>query len=699
MVPDVRIDVYADTHGAPKQLGDTEKALDGLEKGASVANGTMGGLWKQFAIGQLAVAALKKAYDLLKGVVEDSIKNALAQEKADVALQAAIEITGRTVEGNLQHYLDFAAAQMKYTTYTDDEIEASQALLLQLTNLDQNGIDRATKGSMGLATTMGMDLHSATVMVTKAMEGNYGALGRVGIKVAENLTAEQKQASLLDQLDKLYQRSTAETDTFGGALKQLKNSWGEALETTGMAILKNEKAKEAIKNLKEWIDKVASSPEFQDFLKDAVAGLIKAAEFAGKFANAVITIYDKCITTNKAQRELNTTYDAFHKSIRLAIDGGRDYEAEMKAATDAAAKNKKAINETGTAVHGLTAEQIKAAAEAKKMKDELEKSAKAILDKYNPLRAAMKKVLDEESLLTKAFHAGAISEAQYRIGMAASEKELRKFGSTIISTAIPAYNRMQAVAAKAVVTMAAGPPKVTKAWGVAAKQWVLKNQESFSQILDAASSVVGQIEGILQQSATNRMAILDQEYQARLALIENSKMNEEEKEAAITALDAQYSMKRRAMEVQNAQQAKVVAIANAIINVALGVTKALSALPPPFNLILAAITAAAGAVQIALIRSQPIGAAAGAIFKRKALLMSQNTGQEYEVAEGGEAEIVSSPRQLRQAILGKDERSGRTISLTVPIYIGANLIKKEIITIVEEAGQLGRLRIAGRAVA
>jgi len=699
-MPDVRIDVYADTHGAPATLGATEKALDGIEKGAGVANGTMGGLWKQFAIGQLAVAALKKAYDALKGVVIDSIKNALDQEKADVALQAAIEITGRTVEGNLQHYLKFAAAQMKYTTYTDDEIEASQALLLQLTSLDQNGVDRATKGAMGLATTMGIDLHSATMMVTKAMEGNYGALGRVGIKVAENLTAEQKQASLLDQLGKLYQRSTAETDTFGGALKQLKNSWGEALETTGTAVIKNQEAKDAIKNLKEWIDKTASSPEFQNFLKDAVAGLIKAAEFAGKFANAVITIYDKCITTNKAQRELNTTYDAFHKSIRLAIDGGRDFEAEMKAATEAAAKNKKGINETGTAIHGLTAEQIKAAAEAKKMKEELERSAKAILDKYNPLRAAMKKVLDEEKLLTKAFHAGAITEGQYRIGMAASEKELRKFGSTIISTAIPAYNRMRDVAAKAVTTMAAGPPKVTKAWGVAAKEWVTKNQETFNQILDAASSVVSQIEGILQQSATNRMAILDQEYQARLLLIQNSTMNEEEKEKAITALDSEYSIKRREMEVQNAQKAKIVAIANAIINVALGVTKALSSLPPPFNLVLAAITAAAGAIQIALIRSQPIGAAQGAIFKKPTFLTSPNTGQDYEVAEGGEAEIISSPSQLRKAIMGKGGGTiGRTVSLTVPIYIGANLIKKEIITIVEEAGQLGRLRIAGKAVA
>ena len=112
-----------------------------------------------------------------------------------------------------------------------------------------------------------------------------------------------------------------------------------------------------------------------------------------------------------------------------------------------------------------------------------------------------------------------------------------------------------------------------------------------------------------------------------------------------------------------------ISIAMAIINVAEGVTKALSALPPPFNLVLAAITAAAGAIQIALIRSQPIGAAKGAIFKQKALLMSQTTGQEYEVAEGGEAEIVSSPRQLREAIMGRGAGGrGNPVNLTFNIY-------------------------------
>jgi hypothetical protein len=468
-----------------------------------------------------------------------------------------------------------------------------------------------------------------------------------------------------------------------------------------MAVIKNEAARDALKNLKEWIDKTASSPEFKLFLDDVVAKLIKVVEFSERFATAVMKVYNASFSTAKAQKELNTTLDAFHKSIRIAIDGGRDFEAEMKAAGGAAAGAKKPINETGTAIHGLSAEQIKAAAEAKKMKDELEKSAKAILNKYNPLQAAMRKVIKEEQDLTKAFKAGAIGESTYRVGMAAAETELRKFGSTVVTAVLPAFRNMQAISAAATGRMVQDAPKTAKAWAKAARDAASAQKISFQQILEAASTVVGQIEGILQQSATNRMAVLDQEYQARLLLIQNSTMNEEEKEKAITALDSEYSMKRRQMEVQNAQKAKLVAIANAIINVALGVTKALSALPPPFNLILAAITAAAGAVQIALIRSQPIGAAQGAIFKKPTFLTSPNTGQEYEVAEGGEAEIISSPSQLRKAILGKGAGPGsnRPIIVQNHIYIDGREMKSFISRTIEEAGQLGRLRIAGKAVA
>ena len=209
-MPDVRIDVYTDEHGTFAKLSDIAKGLADVEGQGKRTDSGLQSLWKQFASGAIVAELVMKAFHGMTSEVGSCITGAIESEKAEKSLEAALGITGRTVEGNIQHYLDFAQAQMKVTTYDDEQIKSSQALLLQLTRLDQEGIDRATKGAMGLASTMGIDLHSATMMVTKAMEGNYGALGRVGIRVGENLTAEQKQASMLDQLEKLYGRSTRE---------------------------------------------------------------------------------------------------------------------------------------------------------------------------------------------------------------------------------------------------------------------------------------------------------------------------------------------------------------------------------------------------------------------------------------------------------------------------------------------------------
>jgi hypothetical protein len=64
--------------------------------------------------------------------------------------------------------------------------------------------------------------------------------------------------------------------------------------------------------------------------------------------------------------------------------------------------------------------------------------------------------------------------------------------------------------------------------------------------------------------------------------------------------------KQRMIMRQMAQIEKRNATFNAIINTALGVTRALASAPPPFNFILAAQVAALGAVQIGVIQSQPL---------------------------------------------------------------------------------------------
>lgn len=73
-------------------------------------------------------------------------------------------------------------------------------------------------------------------------------------------------------------------------------------------------------------------------------------------------------------------------------------------------------------------------------------------------------------------------------------------------------------------------------------------------------------------------------------------------------LISEEEMAKRQLEIkrQMAKAEKDQALFNAFINMALGVTKALSSAPPPFNIALAAITAAASLVQISAIASRQL---------------------------------------------------------------------------------------------
>lgn len=79
---------------------------------------------------------------------------------------------------------------------------------------------------------------------------------------------------------------------------------------------------------------------------------------------------------------------------------------------------------------------------------------------------------------------------------------------------------------------------------------------------------------------------------------EQARLDEEKAEKA-------FALEKWKVEKKLFESRKAASTAQAIINVAQGVTSALASAPPPFNAILAGITAAAGAIQIAAIQSEP----------------------------------------------------------------------------------------------
>lgn len=133
-------------------------------------------------------------------------------------------------------------------------------------------------------------------------------------------------------------------------------------------------------------------------------------------------------------------------------------------------------------------------------------------------------------------------------------------------------------------------------------------EELRKQLRNAALDTAGQVaDGIIQiqknknqERTEEELAELDEQYA--------SKINAAQGNAALEAqLQKELAAKKEKIQKDSAKKDQNLAIIGAVINTAIAVTKALSATPyPPINFAFAALAAAAGAIQIAVIKSQPL---------------------------------------------------------------------------------------------
>ena len=120
------------------------------------------------------------------------------------------------------------------------------------------------------------------------------------------------------------------------------------------------------------------------------------------------------------------------------------------------------------------------------------------------------------------------------------------------------------------------------------------------EIANATLDVFGSIIQLQQIQSDQRIEQIDAASQKELEAIDKSAQTEAEKQRQRDALNLRTQRQIAAEKTKQAQNEKTLAIFTAVINTAAEVTKNIA------NPVLAAITAAAGLAQIAIISSQPI---------------------------------------------------------------------------------------------
>ena len=694
---DIRLIIDVDASGVVKGSQIVRQEIDETAKTAQKGGSAFSSMWKQVAIGQIAAQAAMKAMQTLKDVVTSSINEAIKQEEAEKALEAALLTTGRTIQGNIEHYRQFAQAQQSVTKYADDEIMAAQALMLQMTNLNQKGIDEAIKGAMGLASTLKMDLQSATLLVAKAMEGNTAALSRYGIRVDESLPPQEKQAELLRQLSVLYGRATAETDTYAGKIAQLKNYIGDIKEAIGDVIIKNEDVIKLLDDFKKKAEALSKDKDFKLWLSaiaEEIGAVARATMWAtdkiaklGAAIGQLIGAHKSKAAQDKEIAEVNARLAA---STERAIAAGAKAVVRTKEIIAAHKEEKAVINETGNAIKRATEEDEK----AKKAKEDLKKAVDNILKNLFPLEAKIKDIIANQQKLNQAYRAGLIDIGTYQKGMSALEKELEKvtIGTQELAIVTEQSLKKWDKSFRGVLAIAPQIDKTYKKTFQDIDSELKKAADKIERYAQIARTVFSALDGVFQQVHKNEEIRIENEYKKRLEAIQKSRMSEEEKQKAIQALEAEYQIKRTEAQRKGAKEAKAVALMEAIVNTASGVARAFKDYMFPLSAVIAGIVGALGAVQIALIARQPIPLAQGAVFEKPTRFFTES-GQAYLAGEAG-PEILGSEKKIRE-IIRQELGHGKEINIAVPIKleIGNTTLMKEIVQKVKLAGKTGEIRL------
>jgi hypothetical protein len=491
-----------------------------------------------------------------------------------------------------------------------------------------------------------MDLESSAQLVAKAMSGNTAMLSRYGITVDQTKTKEEQRAEIMDKLEQFYGRATAETETYGGQLKQLKEKYGDIQEAVGAYITQNTRLVSTLNEAAEAILYLLALGDKEAEQKQTLIDM----------ENRRIAIVDKMFEatnlTRAQMKDLLAQYDWNYEAVMRSVKAGKHGVEMQKALKDALLGEMDAV---------------------KKVTDATKKLEKGT----NTFANTTKKAEKAEDKFTKEIVA-AIPQA-------------RKLSAELMNIVPPIDDVGNAFDKTA---------KKTSAWARLSRDsvlhWSKETIDTFNMVLDSAMTITPQIGNLFQALSDRKMSALDKEYEHQRYIIEQSTMSEEEKNIALSKMEEEYNARADAIRIAAGKKQKKVQYAMAVMDAAGAIVNALNTHPfIPAGLIAAATATIMGGLQVATIASVPL--ARGGIFEKPTLLSSMS-GTSYQVAEAGEKEVVAPLSGLRRE-LGLNRGGGASQRpLQIHLYLDGKELKKFIIRTIDETSRVGQLKVSPKAV-
>jgi len=263
-------------------LADVDQFGRSLAQADNDAKGFAGGLKKYGKIAAAAfvvAGAAAAAYAVKIGI--DGVKAAVEDEASQKQLAQALKNIG----------------------VADTKLRPALANLARATG-DVGKAQQLTNLAMDISAATGKDLETVSLTLSKAYNGNIGALTKLGIPLDENIKKTKDFNVVQDELVRLFGGAAkANTETYAGQLAIVTERVGELKESIGVALLPT------MKTLLEEVNKVAKG-----FSGEDPEGLSnRARELAGNFEG------DGAFSLGGA---LRAVADAFGNLFSTVTDGG-----------------------------------------------------------------------------------------------------------------------------------------------------------------------------------------------------------------------------------------------------------------------------------------------------------------------------------------------------------------------------------------
>lgn len=225
-------------------ISDTDKALDGFKKlnnglaGIGGQGTIVGRSFKDMFTGAaVATAGVSAAVVGVAGALYKATQAAAEDQKSQALLARQLQETVGASDGLIASTERLISQQQLLTGVSDTELREALATLVRGTGDAQKSMTLlATATDISAAT--GKDLASVSIALSKAANGQFTALTRLGIPIDENTKKSKDFNAVLRTLnDQFGGAAKTAASTFEGQLRILQGQFGEIVETVGAALL------------------------------------------------------------------------------------------------------------------------------------------------------------------------------------------------------------------------------------------------------------------------------------------------------------------------------------------------------------------------------------------------------------------------------------------------------------------------------